>query len=410
MAITIYPKSEHIKISMIFSSFLGLFPWEFMFVKNPLLQKTYAAYSKLIFSYTLFLIGTAYIELFFIFQRGNVRMEELSHNLTVTLIETITVIRQLIMKFSPGFKHILRHIINSEEKVMKSKDQKLIKIYLDCATDTRNKTLLYMAILLAISVLYAIRPILRGSYIQKVGNDTVLLKTLPLSIWMPFDTQTYYARAYLWQMFFCLVGGSFVAYTDIFMFNLISYPSGQLKMLHHQLSNFDLYKQKNKIKHQLQDDNAASVTFIWFIKEHQEIIKYIDYFNDAMSMLMVFDFLQSSLQIASIFTQVNDLTLKMFIFVAVCFIGMIIRLVLYYYYANELIILSIGLGDAIWKSNWYEQPKAVKFMIQIFILRTQKPLKFFIGPFAVMSLESFISILKATYSYVTLFMRRHINN
>ncbi|XP_050299216.1 odorant receptor 49b-like [Anthonomus grandis grandis] len=295
----VYPKCEHLKISMIFSSLLGIFPSEFMFEDNHTFQKIYIIFSHSILSYYIFFIATAYIKLYLIVNEDGLKLDAISANLCITLIYTITVTRQFIMKLSPGFKAIVR------------------------------------------------------------GNQTVVVKPLPLSSWFPFDEQHYYL-AYMWHVLDSLVGASFVTYTDIFMFNLITYPSGQLTMLQHLLRNFEDYKKSYRETRRLENDDSAAI--------------------------MAF----------------NELTWILLVFVGTFFLGMILRLIIYYYYANEVIFLSQGLALAVWESTWYKQCSKVKFMMLFFIMRAQKPLQFHIGSFSTMSLESFITILRATYSYIML--------
>nr|WJJ63310.1 odorant receptor 10 [Pachyrhinus yasumatsui] len=401
----IYPKTEHLKIPMICSSSLGIFPWEFMFQENPFIQSCYAVYSKLMLSYYIFFLLTAYIQLIMLLTSEVPRMDEISGNLCITLIYTITIIRQLIIKLHPGFKNIIKQIIDTEKIINSQEDIEVKKIYHDCAKDTSSKCKVYLTILFIITMLYIFRPLVVHGYEKEIGNSTVFIKALPLSSWFPFDEQTLYLAAYLWHILDSLVGASFVTYTDILMFSLIVYPTGQLKILQYILRNFEIYKQKIQKDYRIENvDVAAFVTFRECINEHKKIIQYVDYFNASMNALMVFDFLQSSLQIATILTQVlgNKITLMLLAFVGAFFIGMILRLFLYYYYANEVVLLSCGLANSLWESTWYEQAPKVKFMMFIFIMMVQKSLKLKIGPFSVMSLDSFISILKATYSYIML--------
>nr|AKK25155.1 odorant receptor 8 [Dendroctonus ponderosae] len=76
----------------------------------------------------------------------------------------------------------------------------------------------------------------------------------------------------------------------------------------------------------------------------------------------------------------------------------------YYIYnsGSEVIFLSWGLGDSAFETDWYRQSRHFKFMLQFFIQRTQKPLKLKIGPFTDLSLAAFLSILRATYTYLTI--------
>ncbi|ENN80589.1 hypothetical protein YQE_02994, partial [Dendroctonus ponderosae] len=131
---------------------------------------------------------------------------------------------------------------------------------------------------------------------------------------------------------------------------------------------------------------------------------YVNEINDCMSFVMLCDFLQSSLQVACILTQAleNDIDVFLVLFM-ISFIGsMFLRLILYYHYGNELLTTSQNIALSAWQSNWYDQSPQVKIMIFTVIARAQKPLKFYLGQFGVMSLQAFISVLWASYSYMTL--------
>ncbi|XP_076273498.1 odorant receptor 30a-like [Rhynchophorus ferrugineus] len=401
----VYPRSTHLKIPMIYSSLLGIFPVDLMFEGYPFFRKIYARYSIIMIIYYAFFVVTAYMKLYELVRDPDPRLDEISRNLCITLIYTITVVRQVIMKTDQGIRNIIKKIIANEEYIQGSDDKKIKQIFNDCANDTTSKCKTYLIILFIITMLYIVRPLFVEGYIKVADNSTAVIKSLPLSSWFPFDEQIFYLAAYIWHIFDSLIGASFVTYTDILMFSIIVYPTGQLRILRHVVRNFESYKQRIKRYYNIgTDEEAAIVTFRECIFKHKDEISYVDNFNSTMSTLMVFDFLQSSLQIATILTQIlgNDVTLILVLFVGAFFVGMILRLVLYYYYANDVVLLSADLSVSLWQSNWYEQSPQVKFMMMIFMMRCQKSLKLFIGPFSVMSLDSLISILKATYSYIML--------
>lgn len=58
------------------------------------------------------------------------------------------------------------------------------------------------------------------------------------------------------------------------MFNLIVFPIGQIKKLHHCLKNFEMYKQKQKELYNITDDEmAGEITFIELVVRHRQIIE-----------------------------------------------------------------------------------------------------------------------------------------
>ncbi|XP_066262666.1 odorant receptor 10-like [Euwallacea similis] len=188
-----------------------------------------------------------------------------------------------------------------------------------------------------------------------------------------------------------IAGSNSVVVIDILMISLILYPCRQLKKLDHLLRNFQDFRRKYQIL------NAIEAAFLFFkhlIVRHENIIQYVNIYNKNMGYPMMLDFIQSSIQIATAVTQVsgNEITLLLIASVTMFSISMLLRLCLYYYYADELLILSQKLTHSIWESNWPDETPKIKFMILIFITRVQKPLAFTIGPFGAMSIQSFISI------------------
>ncbi|CAG9764086.1 unnamed protein product [Ceutorhynchus assimilis] len=284
-------------------------------------------------------------------------------------------------------------------------DKNLNDIYEKGINSATIASKLYILGLFGVIFQYVTNPLIHGPSQQVLGNKTIIVKPLPLSLWSPFDDQKYYIIAYLRHMIDGTIAISFLGYTDILIFTLIAYPVGQLKILNYLLKHFETYKQKYKKLHNMADENkAAYFLCLDNIVKHKNIIMYVKHFNETMSGLMVLEFFHFSLEIAAmcIQTVANDFSPAIMLFVADGFISLIVRLFLYYYYANEVIVLSQELAISIYKSNWYDQSPKVKFMMQIFIARAQIPLSYTIGPFSDMSLDSMIAILKATYTYIML--------
>lgn len=180
--------------------------------------------------------------------------------------------------------------------------------------------------------------------IIQIGNITeVGPRDLIILSWFPFDDQKHYwvslvqttfwnswncpfQLAYFLQVIDGIIGTLFVALSDVFIVNLILYPTTQLKKLQYIFRNFEHYQQSYKRLHSGETQETAGIKVITdLVQRHQRIIKYwltfwclrtwialicryVDTFNGWMGPLMVFDFLQSSIQIASIL--ISDLRVK----------------------------------------------------------------------------------------------------
>ncbi|CAG9771216.1 unnamed protein product [Ceutorhynchus assimilis] len=319
-------------------SLLGIIPWQFVFSNHIFLQKIYRLYSNLMLSYYAIFLASAYVKLFLLLtEADSLKPEEITQNVPVTFINSITFAKQFIIRFKGGFIGILRQIIESESCVIEMEDQEVSAIYETTSKAMKTKSKWYLGILLVCTLQYSLVPVLMG--LEK-PNATETSKPLPLSLWFPVDEQKYYLIAYARQILDGAVAISFIAYTDVFMFTVMVFPVGQLRILNFMLENFDSYKRKHSNLHGT-DSAVAHKVFVDMILRHKKIIEYVKSFNDTMSSLMLLQFLQCSIEIAFICLQAvtNEITLVLVFFVLTLFLALIIRLFLYHYYANEIIIL-----------------------------------------------------------------------
>lgn len=73
-----------------------------------------------------------------------------------------------------------------------------------------------------------------------------------------------------------------------------------------------------------------------------------------------------------------------------------------YYFANKLREESMLIGYAAYESPWFTYTTSIQKEILLFILGSARPLEIMIGYVKPMSLETFQSILNASYSFFNL--------
>nr|QXE93197.1 odorant receptor 16 [Eucryptorrhynchus scrobiculatus] len=400
----IFRKSKFLNVAMLCSTSMGIFPSRFLFEENKFGQLCYSIYSKVTFGYFIIFVLTSYIELILIIFHEDINIAELSRNLIITPLFTITIIRQVLI-MSPSFKKLLNYILDNERYMDMIDDKKVIEIDKKCASDFNRNIKIYLGMMIITELSYTLRPLFEPEQRILLNNSTVLVKQLPLSTWFPFDREKNFMAAYLIHVVDIIFGSCYDTYGEFILIAVIVYPTGQLKVLQHVLINFESYQYRLKENYGIQNDNlAAFIALRKCIDLHQSIIRYVEEFNNIMGTCMFLDFIQSSLHMACVLSETltEQVTLMQLIPVAAYLIILNFRLFLYYYYANEIIILSQGLSVAIYQSNWYKQSKHFKYMVFMMIMRNQKPIKIKLGAFGDMSLNKFISILNAAYSYVML--------
>nr|WJJ63317.1 odorant receptor 17 [Pachyrhinus yasumatsui] len=397
----IFPNNYILKISMYASSTVGI--WPIIFMKSKRIKKFYNIFSTILYYYYVEYILRAYYQLFRLLTAEHLNLEEILGNFCVTLIYTVTLFRLRAFN-NKAVRTLFSNIIEEEKLILNDPDSNIKKIYFTCVQNNRNYNILFLFNGLVVSIIYFAHPFLVELPTVVKNNQTIPLRVLPLSTWWPINTQKHFWLAYCWNVFDGTLGSSYVISSDILTFSLIVFALSQLRILSYRLRNFTYFQIHTKNRSVRQ--KIFREKFIFLIKEHQKIIGFIGIFNDTMKYVMLFDFLQCSVQLATIILQllVMEINAQNIILVGEFLFTMIIRLVIYYFNANEVIYQSQHLATDVWKSDWYEQSEDVRQMMLFLILRAQKPLKFLIGPFSAMSLETFITILKATYSYMMLFI------
>lgn len=125
----VYPKTKFLKISTICSSVVGIFPEEYMFEKNEQYRKIYGIYSKVMLTFFTCFPLLIYIEFFCIVSEDVIKFEELGRNICVSLICTMTIIRQFVMRLHPGYKKVIRYIIKTEKYILSTKDSEVNSMY-----------------------------------------------------------------------------------------------------------------------------------------------------------------------------------------------------------------------------------------------------------------------------------------
>nr|WJJ63338.1 odorant receptor 38 [Pachyrhinus yasumatsui] len=116
-------------------------------------------------------------------------------------------------------------------------------------------------------------------------------------------------------------------------------------------------------------DQTLSI-LINLVSQHQYFIEFTTYVNKCCKNIIMMEFVLTSIDVAT---------------------------------GALNIIKSQAVADAAYESRWYLLNTKGKQLTQLIIQRAQqRPLTMTIGPFGPMTLESFVMIMKAAYSYVSI--------
>lgn len=102
------------RLTAIYSSTLGIFPWKFLFQDRKFYQKLYRYYSIFILTWYIGFVVTAYIELFVLLSGETIKMEEVCTNMCLTLVFTCAGLRACVMRYGNRLDDTIQSIIDTE--------------------------------------------------------------------------------------------------------------------------------------------------------------------------------------------------------------------------------------------------------------------------------------------------------
>ncbi|XP_026465415.1 odorant receptor 67c-like [Ctenocephalides felis] len=89
-------------------------------------------------------------------------------------------------------------------------------------------------------------------------------------------------------------------------------------------------------------------------------------------------------------------------FATLSYLGcMLWQLFLYCWNGNELLIQSWKTAEAAYACNWYNCSATFCDALRLMMLRCSRPIKMTAGSFIDLSLQTYVTIVKASYSFFT---------
>ncbi|XP_015184369.1 PREDICTED: odorant receptor 85c-like [Polistes dominula] len=172
-------------------------------------------------------------------------------------------------------------------------------------------------------------------------------------------------------------------------------------------------KKKSIIMNKRQQPDQFEKFFKQCIQHHQRLLNMINDLNDLFSSSMLVQMFSSTSMICltgfqAIVVAGQDSNFWKYSI----YLGAAISQLLYIcWIGNEVITHSSSLVDAQWLSQWHNQPldRTANLLI-ISSMFSQKPLKLKAGKFYILSLETFINIMKGSYSFFALLNTMHLED
>ncbi|XP_053681693.1 odorant receptor 56a [Sabethes cyaneus] len=339
---------------------------------------------------------TQYVDLYQVW--GNVGA--MTANASTTLLFSTTIIRlfhfywnrtrfnDAIRQADEGTQQILQKA-NTDQRLILADNVKYIKrltaVFWICALVTANSMCVY-------------------SLIQYFGAQSKeLAKVTILRSWYPAENaMEHFAAIYCIQLYIMYVGQLIVPCWHVFMVSLMVYVRMALMVLNYKLEH--LRGTGAKQWKDLDEKGLLSLqdTIVECIQMQHGLYEYTRELESLLRGAVFMDFVVFSVLLCALLFEASVTSSTVQVFIDICYITtMTAILFLYYWHANEIHHQANLLSGSVFRSDWYNYPRSVSRHLLTFICYSNKPLtmKAFIVP---MSLDTFIAILRASYSYFTI--------
>ncbi|KAF7271071.1 hypothetical protein GWI33_016031 [Rhynchophorus ferrugineus] len=322
-----------------------------------------------------------FVEFFFLL--GDEDVKKLTDNIQITITCSLAGVKAVIYQ-SDNFAHLINTIIKEERVLLQSKDENIKNLYWSFVKYINKCAIAIVVIAGGTAGLLVVATSTIGLLSDSDDKPMIFLAHFP------FNQKKHYFTSILIQASSVGVATVYYCMSQILYLCILTFVKAKLKVLQYHFRCF-------KIENGTNDAKRARE----LVKYHQRIIRFVEKLNDSIKYLLLIEFLSSSLNIASVMYQLlSAQTLTDIIFSISYLMVLIGQLFILAWHANEIKVESVAVSDAAYDSSWYASSYNIKQMIQMVIMRSNKPLLLTIGPFNPLTTQTVISVINAAYSYV----------
>ncbi|XP_012059527.1 PREDICTED: putative odorant receptor 71a [Atta cephalotes] len=241
---------------------------------------------------------------------------------------------------------------------------------------------------------------LTGVTIGSVVN--IMQGYLPYRIWLPFN---YTIPLAFWtisihQIVTLIFATMINVSTDILVFGLFLHTCAQFEIFESRLHKLVISKTINYLGNAISSLNKDKTEISECIRHHLSIYKYAKMVNVIFNQVLFVQFFASILVLC---TSVYYLSIHIRNFSGILpflvyTIGMFVQIYIYCWSGNEVILKSMSVGDAVYCMDWSLLSVNEKKQLLMVMVRSTIPIKFTSSFLITVSLQSYSSILKLSYS------------
>ncbi|XP_016771361.2 odorant receptor 94b [Apis mellifera] len=300
--------------------------------------------------------------------------DDFSDNFSVTVVVFVTCFKLITILTRRENILLLCNILKQEPLSPINTEE--FEIFLKFEKLTDWNTLGYFILLMSSSLCILMGSLLANFKIRKLAFRT----------WLPYDysTASAFLLAFAYQVVVATVCTFACVASDTLYSGLLIHISCQFEILEHRLKNIGSDK---------------NYTMKQCVRHHNHIYKYGEMVNDAFQSIMFFQFCTSLSMICFNFYRIMQIEMdSRYVGTILYMVCSLMQIFYYCWFSNEVKLKSLELSDMIFRSNWTSLNNNVQRAILLVMRRSMKPIEFTSIYIVSVNLDSFMTLLKSSYS------------
>nr|WKF45102.1 odorant receptor 44 [Podabrus annulatus] len=369
---------------------------------------------------------------FVAFQSSRKDFEELIKNASVAFTHLLGMIKCCVWLNSR--KVILKMIEDLEAKVSDYDeiDDFQPQVMIETEKSTKNFTLtVFFSICCSVSLtaLSGSTAILLTDYERfevfdlDANNSTIYRYTQPLPyfVWMPFNAEASKIHFFIGVLYVCypaLTQAWTIAGTDTLFTALVSYTSVQLRILQGAfktirarcIRNLNLKDEQLTFYDSPELNDAMMKEMNKCVKHLQIIFKTCEKMESIYTYLTLTQVLMSEILICTCLYLVSSIpmTSKAFATELVYLVAIEFQIALYCFFGNKVTETANGISMALYEGDWLSSSASFKKSMLITMTRMKKPIYLTMGKFSPLTLSTFVTIARGSYSFFAVLKNNNI--
>ncbi|CRL07291.1 CLUMA_CG020270, isoform A [Clunio marinus] len=305
-------------------------------------------------------------------------IDEITKNAATTLLFATTSFRMInFYKNRQRYLAIIKYVDSEIKKMLSIEDNHEKEIIHSSIKYMRNLTACFWIIALITGNLMCVNAAVQAFLHTSDKSPPLILRN-----WFPFNN---FWLSYFIQYYIMNIGMLIVPCWHSFIVSIMIFVITKLKILNKRLSGID-----EEYSH-----------FVECVKKRSDIYIFVKELTSLISSSLFMDFIVFSILLCALLFQATQVDFGIQLAIIFFYIvTMTTILWMYYNHANEITFYSNQLSISAYECNWYEHSR--HFRKQILILITASKPIIIHAVFIIMKLDTFLSILRASYSYFTL--------